>query len=407
MNFKHKKKKALVIVGAGASIEFGVPGTVALGKHIENEILNNKFCQNTGGVDAYLEVKQKLINYYGGKEDEAHFERIYHVINILDELHLRGERAVPKYRPVLYPFVQIKKYEQFALSSCCDKIIDAIYEEVSTCSRNPKISTDPFSKFFLKLEENFIPRVYTTNYDDLILQSTKDYSTGFVEQQNENFRIFSPEHFWRSGDEPGLFHLHGSVHMGFPVFETGTEIEEIAWYDSCHEALKYKNFCGSTENKMDGTGTKRTAIITGLDKLSSIQQAPFSFYYAGLSKDVVEADIIYILGAGMGDLHLNSLLKAARKANPKLPIIYVGKWSSADYFYSDYCFDLSDLVISLIHDLHIFCRSTSRLKEMDINKNGWAVDVNDAGAIWINGFQEFLNQPEEIMQETLKAIRGA
>ncbi|MGL4667670.1 MAG: hypothetical protein ACRCWR_07045, partial [Saezia sp.] len=77
-----------------------------------------------------------------------------------------------------------------------------------------------------------------------------------------------------------------------------------------------------------------------------------------------------------------------------------------DYFYSDYCFDLPDLVISLIHDLHIFCRSTSRLNETSINKDGWAVDVNDAGAIWINGFQEFLNQPEEIMLETLKAIGG-
>ncbi|QDD64297.1 hypothetical protein EJD96_09025 [Herbaspirillum seropedicae] len=78
----HGKRRALVIIGAGASVEYGIPVTATFGSVIENAVRGDAYCQRTGGVDAYLDVANKLLGYYQNA-NEAHFERIYHVLHEL------------------------------------------------------------------------------------------------------------------------------------------------------------------------------------------------------------------------------------------------------------------------------------------------------------------------------------
>jgi hypothetical protein len=40
--------------------------------------------------------------------------------------------------------------------------------------------------------------------------------------------------------------------------------------------------------------------MDGLDKLSRMQQRPLPYFYAALTRDVMEADLLYVIGSGLG-----------------------------------------------------------------------------------------------------------
>jgi hypothetical protein len=74
---------------------------------------------------------------------------------------------------------------------------------------------------------------------------------------------------------------------------------------------------------MDGGEIIYTAIITGFDKLGRLQQRPFSHFYAAMMRDLIWCDVIYVIGSGLGDLHVNSLIHEARSRNPPPALIFV------------------------------------------------------------------------------------
>lgn len=348
-----------------------------------------------GGNEAYFDVKCQLVEYYKCKT-EAHFERLYHVLHELDVLRLTPN-AVPKFRPVMYPFLYAKKtYHEHALRTAAKTMLQTIYETVSHACESPKQPLDPLMSFLSLLEERYLPRIYTINYDDFFEQAGTDgYFSGFIRPANGCY-LFDPGAYWREWDKSGCFHLHGSVHMGFPNPASGdTEIGEIAWFPSRADALQHFAFTGSGIDRMDGTDLMRSAIVTGLDKLGRIQQSPFASYYSGLAREVMEANAIFVIGSGLADLHLNAWLNTVRRFKPHVPILYVGYWSGdVSDFYSKIRFERGDLELSLFHDLKI---DLTKIPESDFKMfDGWTIDTNKKAAVWADGFQSFLNAPDAL-----------
>lgn len=390
-----KKRRAVVVVGAGASVEYGIPVTADFGALIDQAIYDDTYCNSVGGTAAYVEVKGKLETYYQNAA-EAHFERIYHVLHELT-MHRTTPGAVAKFLPVMYPFLDATvSYTRQALNAACETMLKFIYQHVSTICEQPKFSVVPFGALFERMSEQYVPRVYTTNYDDFVGQATIDaFFTGFTASHG-NHLDFDPKAYWSQWDVPGLFHIHGSIHMGFP-HDMPHDIGDVAWYPSRQEALQYATFNGSGRERMDGTFVARSSIVTGLDKLSRLQQSPYTFYYAGFSRDVMEADVVIVLGSGLADLHLNTYLKAARRARSDLPILFVGYWGrEQEDFYSSIHFELGDRDISLFHDLRIdlFNVREGQYRAVD----GWTVDAQGTAAVWADGFQSFLNKPTALQQ---------
>ncbi len=396
-------RRALVVMGAGASVEYGIPVTADFGQIIEAAVRNDAYCQRTGGVDVYLDVAGKLLTYYRSQA-EAHFERIYHVLHELDAFRLTS-RAVAKFRPVMYPFLEMtKSYEAQALRAAARTMTECIYSKVSAVCGSPEQLLDPLASFFENLEQKYAPRVYTTNYDDFVGQATQSsYFTGFTQSHGDHVD-FDAASFWSHWDKPALFHVHGSIHMGFPRPGDHHGIGDIAWYESRDEALKHAIFNGGSRDdaKMDGTQAVRSAIITGLRKLDQLQRIPHAFYYSALGRDAMEADVIFVLGSGLADLHLNTWLKAVRRARPDVPILYVGHWSGGmDGFYNAIHSDYGDREISLIHDLRIDLQHVpaGELKAL----NGWTIDATKTAAVWSDGFQAFLHEPDAL-RDAMQAI---
>jgi len=176
------------------------------------------------------------------------------VLHELETLHVTPG-AVAKFKPVMAPFLELtESYEPLALRAAARTMIDCIYSEVSAACKAPKQPLEPLGRFFANLEEAaYLPRVYTTNYDDFIGQATNDrYFTGFTQSHGDH-DDFDATAFWSHWDAPALFHVHGSIHMGFPRPDDKHEIGDIAWYAAREDALTLIAAPSSTKN---GSGTR-------------------------------------------------------------------------------------------------------------------------------------------------------
>jgi hypothetical protein len=206
------------------------------------------------------------------------FEQIYHCAHELIFTSPPTDGSVDEFRPILNPFISnASGLTENAVRTLCDRIVKVIYKRFSASCDAPGASLAPLAAFLAKVRSEHVTRIYTTNYDDFVLQAVPDLYTGFDPRLSSEPKRFELERFWTQEDANSVFHLHGSVHLGFPhPIPHGGDIGELYWFDERSEALRHCEFHGSDESRMDGSSFLRTAVITGLEKLSRLQQRPIA-----------------------------------------------------------------------------------------------------------------------------------
>jgi hypothetical protein len=208
------KERALIILGAGASIEYGVPATIKFTDIIEAAVMSDPWVQNQKGDVAYQTIKRRLRRYLHNP-GIVHFEQIYHCAHEFIYLQRPNKSAVDEFRPILVPFLKdTSKTTGTGLRSLVGKITEIIYNEIVTRCAAPACSVDPFEAFLTGLEATSVPRIYTTNYDDFALQAKPTLYTGY-DRKGSKETGFDFDRFWGRWNDSSLFHLHGSVHMSY------------------------------------------------------------------------------------------------------------------------------------------------------------------------------------------------
>ena len=393
-----RKKRVLVLAGAGASLEFGGPTTDALTNSVEEDVLSDDGMRSVGGDRAWAEIRQTLSRYLNDgigathPGDAVNFEEIYHCAHELLSTFEPTKGAVKEFRPILVPFVRRRtNLKRDTLKALVSRIGEIIFHKLVAVSDKPTRSLSPLNRFLEKLREDYVTRIYTTNYDDLLLQAGDDFYTGFDPARSSGAKILDRRSFWSATDRDCIFHLHGSVHLAFGLTHAGdANPSDLYWYDDRTEALANSSYSGSDDRRMDRGGTVRTVVITGLDKLSPLQRQPFSHYYASIARDAMAADVIYIIGCGLADLHLNTWLGEARRREPQPPLIFVDCWRPS--FLGALASGLGRKEIEMIHALRM------RFAERGCTKHGtgWVLDNERTYAVWDKGFLGFLNAPGEL-----------
>src|SRR6202035_5435340 len=105
---------------------------------------------------------------------------------------------------------------------------------------------DPLAAFLGELRGNHITRIYTTNYDDFLLQAAPDLYTGFDPAPSSDPKSFDGGTFWQAVDSDGVFHLHGSVHLAFgPPLARDADLGALHWFDDRATALRNSSYAGS------------------------------------------------------------------------------------------------------------------------------------------------------------------
>ena len=387
-----KSRRALVVTGAGASLDFGIPGTAELTGKIETQVLTDKFSRVCGADRVYMEIRDKLAGYLQGGACAVNFEHVYHCAHELLFTFEPDPATVDEFRPILFPFLERRlKTDEGALRTLAERISKFLFDEVSTACDRSTLSLSPLTDFVESLRQDHITRVYTTNYDDILLRAAPDLYTGFDATSNTRPSRFDPHGFWDAMDADGLFHLHGSVHMAVPVPITpDVALGELCWFEDRADARRRDLSTGSGIPRPDGTEVSPSAVITGLDKLSRLQQAPFSHYYATLARDAMAADVIFVIGSGLVDLHLNTWLSVARRRVPKPPLVFVDCWPNG--FPHVTIFEIDRKTAEMFHALNMRLEHDSRPVDLG---GGWTVGNGRTCAVWDRGFRAFLLAPDE------------
>jgi hypothetical protein len=382
--------RAVVLFGAGASLEYGAPCTAKLTETIKQAVLADRSMQACGAASVYTMIEKTLRDYLK-RPGVVHFEQIFHCAHELIYSFKPNVSAVDEFRPILAPFLCrrfLDKQETF--TALVSFIAEIIFREVSACCGRSPISLNPLTAFIAGLRRDHNTRLYTTNYDDFALQAVPDLYTGYDRVGAAPYR-FDLDQFWARQDEDSLFHLHGSVHMAYrrpPV----DDFAELVWFDDLAQAVRHSPYTGGRRRRMDGGQTVYTAIITGFDKLGRLQQRPLSHYYAAMIYDLMRSDVIYVMGSGLGDLHLNSLIHEARSRNPPTPLIFVDCWKNG--FWNENLKDPPDRkTIELFHDFKVHIGSDNPGTSP---APGWTVSQDKTAAVWDKGFQNFLNAPSDL-----------
>lgn len=400
---KLKRKRALLILGAGASLEFGAPSTQQLTRVLRQNILEDSWMQHIGGDRAHEEIRAALESYYVDGRHSVTFEQIYHCAHELLFAFPPTRGAVNEYRPALFPFLERKfQADQRALRALIGQMAKILYVEISAACSSPDKSLVPLAGFLDELRRSHVTRIYTTNYDDFVLQAAPDLFTGFDEQRSDTPKRFDGRQFQGTFNRDCLLHLHGSVHMGFSHDRPEAQLGELFWYDDREEALRHATYSGSGKRRMDGTEVEIAAVITGLDKLWRLQQRPLSYFYSGLAEDAVRADLILIVGCGLGDLHLNNWLTEARLQNPRPPIVIVDYWPEG--FSRTSAYDEGNRkLIDIWHALRLPI-GHEPWRDRHPHEH-WTVAADASGAVWDNGFAAFLDNQVQFTEvlETLSA----
>lgn len=394
------RPRALVVLGAGASLEFGAPSTRKLTQRLEKRLLADDWMMHCGGAKAWTEIREGLGGYLDGGPAEVHFEQIYHCAHELAYAFDPTAGAVNAFRPLLKPFLERRfEADERALRALCGRISDFIFEEMMDARAAPALPLDGLGQFIATLRRSHVTRIYSTNYDDFALQAAPDLDVGFSVEAGGIATRFDPRHVLDAWDRDCLHHLHGSIHFGFPhppVAEV--DIGELCWFGDRDEAHRHASYGGSGAPRMDGSQVQPSAVITGLDKLSRLQARPFTSFYAALARDAVTANVIYVIGSGLGDLHLNTWLNEARRAKPPPPLLLIDFWPGG--FLEDTAFETDGKLSAIWHRLRMNIGYRPQ-NGMRFGK-GWTVSRDRSCAIWDRGFAGFLAAPD-----SLRTVLGA
>ena len=387
-----RTKRALILTGAGASIPFGAPSTFDLTQSLGKTVLADDWMRRCGGGHAWCEIVTRLAGYLNGGADAVNFEQVYHCAHELLSTFEPTPGAANEFRPVLVPFITRRAdFTETSLRELVTRLVQFIWDDLSAASERPDPSLAPLAAFIARLREHHVTRIYTTNYDDFVLQSAPDLYTGFDPTRDPSPERFDHRAFWRSATRDCVFHVHGSVHLSFgDALPTDPDLGDLYWYDDRSEAAKAIWHRVSDDRRLDGGCTVVTPLITGLDKLSHLQRQPFSHYYASLAHDAMNADIIFVIGSGLGDLHLNTWLKAARRRKQKPPLVLVDRLSHSELAHPPHEWDPK--FISMIHDLLMPLHAGSAKRY----GTAWSVGADHTYAVWEDGFLSFLEAPDEL-----------
>ena len=317
-----RKRRLLVIAGAGSVVDFGMPSVSCV----------NQICKNAAKQWFSL-ANDASNNLYGYMYDEvtrymsAHLGRTPNFEDILYTLYVLGSTSpASRSTSALGAFVTRRRFpdvvyittpkavDDDVLRHLSQHLVDSLLDDFRTRCRERSRNLTKLEDFFSALCDEFDVAVVTTNYDDLIYRAVPPAGreTGFSPDDG-SFRLDRILHRPRW---PCILHLHGSVHFE----RRADERHRIFWESDL--ARCQQNFVGGYPGRtIEGHEFPTTSIIAGYGKTEQIQHLPFRMYYSELDRLIHESDAALFLGYGFGDTHVNEAFADYRDSRDRRVVI--------------------------------------------------------------------------------------
>ena len=287
------KDRIVILLGAGCSVEAGIPSSNMMINDLEALISGEKIepdekVEWENYRELYSFIKSSIIYSFGlnKKFSEKANYNIEKLVDTLSELEKRHAHS-------LYPFISEwdKKLIQYAgedfikIKELKKHIVNKLQNWVTITNYNDAHYYCKFIDF--RKEYTFPLRVFSLNYDLCLEKHTTSYNleTGF----DSTSRTWS----WRKFEEIEnvstvdiyLYKMHGSIN----------------WFRDSEENLTYSD---------EVVKISQPELIFGTSyKLQYTD--PYLFFATEFRKYTLEAQMIITIGYGFGDEHINSMLSQA------------------------------------------------------------------------------------------------
>jgi hypothetical protein len=410
------KKKLLIVVGAGASIEFGLPSVAQVDTLFDNSAAPFFSLAIDPTSNLYQHLRNEIQRHYdnGPKpklKKQVNFEEVLYQLNMLvpyfsDPNHLHGSNALLQARalPEVLLFGQAAtQVDGNLLRHLSDTLIDALVDEfidrctIATTQKASEIAE--LGKFLDALADQFDIGIVTLNYDNMFTKARLGLDTGFDGTTGR----FVPQSVLTRKEWGFIYHLHGSVHFAM----TGHlhEMHGITWRDIPVKDHAVHASGRNSQDSVEGIDFPTSPVVAGYGKTQQVLRQPFRTYFGQLSTLTHEADSVLFLGYGFGDLHLNAAFSDIR--DRRRPIVIVD-WADADqdplaFRYDNWSYRLGNTIPTNLPNMsapgHHAPWSVADLKaanEVEVSQDP-ALPL----AVWYNGMLAACRAPNKILSHLL------
>ena len=288
------KTKDIFLLGAGASVEAGLPTASELFDRLSNDVNNSEW------KNLLIELKKTSGNKFEDAISALDFVSNQNFSNL--ELNL----------------LKIITNNQFDITK--ERLVD-IYKLIDYIKRlwiNQKfiIKNPENVKYLFPLIEycnECKSDIFTLNYDNTIEIASKTldikYSTGFGNPNELGVEFFSTENFIKKDHQFNLYKMHGSVGWFISKFSPDN------LYNNVYKPLKYN------ENDFEEKISKPAIILGSKNKLTS--EGMYLDLLSIFRRELINATNIYIIGYSFTDSHINKYIQEVWSNYPKKNVIIV------------------------------------------------------------------------------------
>jgi len=310
---KSLKQSLVLLVGSGASMPCGVPGTASLTKTAFTQLPSQ-------------EMRRIFIEALRGAYGTISFELLLYALENLSPFIESAGVESPTRRPILSLFADLLTryrllYDRETLEMALVDIVRAIHKEVGDASKlyqghRCQAQLTAQDRFLRACAERFRLIVINLNYDTLYDQAPIDWQDGFAQggATGRSFQAFNSGKWLDSFDSSDhlLIHLHGSARFAYAsadVISQLSQFHEQVCYESPElAAAAFPRLPNFARNALDKAGLP---IISGLGKVLKLSHnmRPYGHYQFTAMRALFQIPRLLVIGYGGLDDHVNIWLE--------------------------------------------------------------------------------------------------
>jgi hypothetical protein len=316
------RSSLLVLLGAGFSQAFGIPGTEELTRIVESHYAQRG---RQNGDDTAAKVFEHLAAGL-----KAEFGESYNFEVLLDALEASLQFGEPdaiyhtRPRSTLRPIVELQKWLPTDGLAVLRGIMETAYLLIRKALIEAQTALSDVDRGIIRSLFDHLAAAHrlacvNLNYDEAVDSSVPYLDTGFnLHVADVDGKELDPELLLAARGNQ-MAHLHGSVYYRFPELAPG-RLVHVADDDN-----RYAGWALTT------TGGIYPSMISGLAKSEKLLRPPFNIFYHWATDAIVDIPRVLICGYGVGDLHINAwLAQAAIAHGPNYKLVFITRSNNLD-----------------------------------------------------------------------------
>jgi hypothetical protein len=420
------RKRAVVLLGAGAPLAWGGPLT----SQITNEILQNRDFRTKKGQNLAVYIVDQLATFYNRDRSEFTFEHIVNALEtVVDYLSDDLKGSPPEFmgsKPLWFNLTDIyaefenyrftehegtdqgflknlaadptntpiqinsKLHKRYFIMDIVDNYLNLIRGIISnydfSCldKKHDGLNQNLWQFYKCLKDQGYIVRFYTTNYDELVPKIFRekynhDLYSGFdipLSKIEPEKLLSNPTKILLDNSVDCYYNLHGSLYWDTATDERRFEPAYVycrGWANSYESGAR-----SVVTNPSESTIIYN--IVTGFNKLQKISVEPLNSFFHALAMDCIQTDILITIGYSYSDPHINRLLKHSVVEN-NAKLLHITK---TDYFPGS---------VDFRNMQHVSITKKHKDSFEKVNKS-WEVSNDRQTYIYTSGLEDFLDGKE-------------